>query len=124
MDSQSTDTGQLLGASDKPNWFEYPQEFLWVCQTGLGKFRPWRILYEPHISSRMQGLKKRYVHRDLVPFALRLDCDETEPLKVTASFGAAHCSDARSDGWHPIVERADQALYTAKRDGRNRVVTL
>jgi len=56
--------------------------------------------------------------------SLRLDCDETEPLKVTASFGAAHCSDARSDGWHPIVERADQALYTAKRDGRNRVVTL
>jgi hypothetical protein len=72
MDSQPTDTRQLLSASDKPDWFEYPQEFLWVCQTGLDKFRPWKSLCEPHISSRMAGLKSRYVHRDLIPFALRL----------------------------------------------------
>jgi|HubBroStandDraft_1064217.scaffolds.fasta_scaffold53292_1 hypothetical protein len=76
MDIQSTDTGRLLGASDKPDWFEYPPDFLSVCQTGLSEFRPWKILHEPYISSRMAALKTRYAHRDLVPFALRLDCDD------------------------------------------------
>jgi hypothetical protein len=65
MDTQTTDSRQLLSASDKPDWFEYPQEFLSVWQTGLDKFRPWKILYEPHISTRVAGLKKRYLRRDL-----------------------------------------------------------
>ncbi|MGB7845999.1 MAG: hypothetical protein WBL63_10315 [Candidatus Acidiferrum sp.] len=34
------------------------------------------ILGEPQISERMVGLKERYGHRELVPFALRLDCDD------------------------------------------------
>jgi hypothetical protein len=99
MDSRSTDTGQLLSASDKPDWFEYPQEFLWVCQTGLDKFRPWKILREPHISSRMAGLKKRYVHRDLIPFALRLDCDDVACWERTSIPKVVIIHDFGSVGW-------------------------
>jgi diguanylate cyclase (GGDEF)-like protein len=42
-------------------------------------------------------------------------------LKVTASFGLAHYN-GESD-WPALVARADKALYTAKNQGRNRVVT-
>lgn len=43
------------------------------------------------------------------------------PLTVTASFGLASMSDALSDA-HDLLRQADRALYTAKTDGRNRVV--
>jgi two-component system cell cycle response regulator len=43
-------------------------------------------------------------------------------LNLTISIGVA-CSEGRSDEPAEIMRRADQALYRAKRDGRNRVVT-
>lgn len=43
-------------------------------------------------------------------------------LNLTISIGVA-CSEGRADGSAEIMRRADQALYRAKRDGRNRVVT-
>lgn len=44
-----------------------------------------------------------------------------EPPSVTGSFGVA-LLDLRDDGLAALIERADQALYTAKNSGRNRVV--
>ena len=43
-------------------------------------------------------------------------------VHVTASFGVAEYS-ARSGEGDKVFERADQALYAAKRNGRNRVET-
>jgi PleD family two-component response regulator len=40
---------------------------------------------------------------------------------VTASFGVAVCQGER-DRFDSLVDRADQALIHAKREGRNRVV--
>jgi diguanylate cyclase (GGDEF)-like protein len=42
-------------------------------------------------------------------------------LKLTASFGVACLSDGEALDFGKLVERADQALYTAKRLGRNRI---
>lgn len=44
-------------------------------------------------------------------------------VKVTASFGVAEYA-ARAGNPEQVVERADQALYAAKRNGRNRVEVL
>ena len=44
-----------------------------------------------------------------------------EPLKITASVGVAALERA-DDCPESVLKRADQALYAAKRDGRNRVV--
>jgi len=43
-------------------------------------------------------------------------------ISVTASFGITS-SQAEDEPWQSILERADQALYAAKREGRNCVVT-
>ncbi|MFP4624170.1 MAG: diguanylate cyclase [Gemmatimonadota bacterium] len=45
-----------------------------------------------------------------------------EPIAMTISAGVATCPHDRPDGPHRLVYYADQALYSAKGAGRNRVV--
>jgi len=52
--------------------------------------------------------------------AQRFQFDGIE-MKLTASFGVACLSDGEALDFKRLVERADEALYTAKRQGRNRV---
>lgn len=52
-----------------------------------------------------------------VPFEVGLD----DPLKITISIGVT-VSEGTSDTAGGLLRRADQALYRAKREGRNRVV--
>jgi len=55
---------------------------------------------------------------------LEFDVDESNPLKITASIGVTSLraieGDSAPERW--LLEHADQALYEAKRGGRNRVV--
>jgi len=51
------------------------------------------------------------------PFAVQT---EQGPLSVTVSIGAA--TSHGGDTAESLLKRADQALYRAKKDGRNRVV--
>ncbi|GAB3379971.1 sensor domain-containing diguanylate cyclase [Lysobacter fragariae] len=44
------------------------------------------------------------------------------PVALTLSIGVVECSD--SDGAASLVQRADEAMYQAKHEGRNRVVVL
>ena len=54
---------------------------------------------------------------DAVPFS---EASEPEPLSLTISIGVAGL-ESSSDLLEPLLKRADDALYQAKRDGRNRV---
>jgi len=49
--------------------------------------------------------------------------DDSKPVRVTASFGVASLRTNSGDTLDSLIKRADDALYRAKDDGRNRVLT-
>jgi hypothetical protein len=59
-----------------PSWFSYPKEFIGAVESGVCDVGPWQILSGTWLIVRLEGLKKRFPDRDLVPFARRLDSDD------------------------------------------------
>ncbi|MCG7200214.1 GGDEF domain-containing protein [Marinobacter pelagius] len=55
--------------------------------------------------------------------ATQITIDGDISLTLSASFGVAHYCAGDSD-WSAVLHRADNALYAAKKEGRNRVVDL
>jgi two-component system chemotaxis response regulator CheY len=49
--------------------------------------------------------------------------DRPDPVQITASFGTSTFRPASEDNLDQIFKRADDALYKAKKEGRNRVCT-
>ncbi|MEM6856607.1 MAG: GGDEF domain-containing protein [Pseudomonadota bacterium] len=72
----------------------------------------WNCAEEPaaKLAERLRVQFAREEHEDIDP-----------GIRLTASFGVAAW--APGEGYHPAYERADAALYQAKRTGRNRVVS-
>lgn len=71
-------------------------------------------------------LDKAFEVAERLRLAIRCTAFETTigPLEITASFGVAQQDPANDqDGWD-TVQRADRALYEAKRQGRDRAVIL
>ena len=55
--------------------------------------------------------------------ATQITIDGNISVTLSASFGVAHYCAGDSD-WSDVLHRADNALYAAKKQGRNRVVDL
>jgi len=55
--------------------------------------------------------------------ATQITIDGDISLTLSASFGVAHYCAGDSE-WSAVLHRADNALYAAKKQGRNRVVDL
>ncbi len=76
---------------------------------------------------RMGGEEYAILVPDLAPFLAQRVCNAIsaisvfEGVKVTASAGVAIGPVATAEDWHALYIAADQALYQAKRTGRNRV---
>jgi two-component system, cell cycle response regulator len=85
------------------------------CRTGGEEF----IMVLPNtatdLSSRIAERLRRAVASKSV------DCGTSQLVPVTVSLGVASL-DGADDTLDKLLKRADQALYTAKREGRNRVI--
>jgi diguanylate cyclase (GGDEF)-like protein len=84
------------------------------CRYGGEEFA---VLF-PETSSRAAFAVAERVRKALErePFA-----SEGKPFRVTVSAGIADTADLEEDERHQLLFRADQALYSAKDEGRNRV---
>ncbi|MDE6887892.1 MAG: hypothetical protein K2P45_04505 [Eubacterium sp.] len=56
--------------------FHYPEEFLKIVQLNLVDFDLWYLMTKEQVEIRINGLKKRYPQRKLIPFARRDDSDD------------------------------------------------
>ncbi|RZQ63633.1 hypothetical protein EWH70_13390 [Amycolatopsis suaedae] len=66
----------LLSASDLPEGFDYPAEFIRLVELDLTKLEPWWVFDGENLRRRYAGLKERYPDRNIVPFARREDNDD------------------------------------------------
>ena len=87
-----------------------------ACRYGGEEF----VIVMPETDMTVAGVVAERIRRRVAgePFAIQKG---SGAIDVTISIGIAalHCADDKAD---TILKRADQALYRAKRDGRNRVV--
>ncbi len=67
---------KILNQNEKPNWVEYPLEYLNLINTEKEEFLPWYLLDKEQLLIRYNGLKKRYPTRNLFPFARHDDNDD------------------------------------------------
>lgn len=66
----------LLKPEELPPGFAYPPELLRVIDCKLLDLEPWWIVDGDLLRARYRGLAERYRRRALVPFAVRVDCDD------------------------------------------------
>lgn len=92
-----------------------PSDF--PCRLGGEEF----VVIMPHTTGDVGCLAAERLRRQIcaAPFALREI--SSGPLPVTVSIGVA-CAEASDENADALLKRADEALYEAKRTGRNRVI--
>lgn len=89
----------LLNKNDLPEGFEYPQEFLKVCNLGLTDLEPWSIMMGDYLKKRYEVFieNNNYKHK-LLPFARRLDNDDLACWDLTLNkIVVVH--DYTQEGW-------------------------
>jgi len=67
---------KLLGLSELPNGFRYPESFLKAVRLNLIDLEPWYIMNDSDDQIRIKGMQTRYPQRILIPFARRADNDD------------------------------------------------
>jgi len=70
-------TKYILEPDERPLWLEYPRPFLRLVEQNLVDLRPWRVLPAAEALKNASLLKQRYPSRDLFPFAIKQNDDET-----------------------------------------------
>lgn len=97
-----------LGTNTRPSDF--------ACRFGGEEF----VIIMPRTGGDVACLAAERLRRQICasPFHIR---GVPMPLDITASIGVA-CSSGAGDSPEALIKRADEALYEAKRGGRNRVV--
>lgn len=76
------------------------KKHLRLLTLGLINFRPWKIISVENGEKYSLDLKKRYPSRDLLPFAMRTDCDDVACWDLSREEGTVYIiHDFASIGW-------------------------
>lgn len=86
-----------------------------LCRYGGEEF----LIMLPHTDERDSMLVAERLRLSVI--SMPINVEGIGPVPITVSFGVASSSDG-TESEHGVIERADQALYQAKKSGRNRVV--
>lgn len=107
-DTVLRDFAVRLGTNTRPSDF--------ACRMGGEEF----VVIMPRTTGDIACLAAERLRRSVCasPFMIP---GLSQPLEVTVSIGVA-CSEASDDSVDSLLKRADEALYEAKRGGRNRVI--
>jgi two-component system, cell cycle response regulator len=107
-DAVLRDFSVRLGSNTRPSDF--------ACRLGGEEF----VIIMPRTRGDIACLAGERLRRSICssPFGV---VGISQPLDVTVSIGVA-CSDQNDDTVEALLKRADEALYEAKRAGRNRVI--
>ncbi len=89
----------LLKEDELPKWFKYPEEFLRLVESEIFLIEPWQILEGKWLRVRLEGLKKRYPDRDLIPFYRCLANDDVACWEKSKPGAVVIVHDFASLGW-------------------------
>ena len=84
--------------------FQYPLSIIKAVELNLVDFEFWYFMDEEKVESRINGLKKRYPGRKLIPFARRDDCDDIACFEVGKGEAVQIIHDFASEGYEQREE--------------------
>ena len=87
--------------------FQYPASFEKAIELNLLDFEFWYIMSNEQVLTRINGLKKRYPNRKLVPFARRDDNDDIACFEVGKEPKVQIIHDFASEGYEERGEYDD-----------------
>ena len=95
---------ELYDISTIYNDYVYPAEFLKIVELNLVDFEMWYLISADHIEDRINGLRRRYPSRKLIPFARRDDCDDIACFEIGKGDRVQIIHDLASEGWEQRKE--------------------
>jgi hypothetical protein len=90
---------KLLKKSELPAGVSYPGEFIRTVGRGIVHLEPWWIIEGAVLREKLNGLRKRYPNRVLIPFAQRQDNDDVACFEGNAQGSVVVIHDYASIGW-------------------------
>lgn len=87
--------------------FCYPDSFEKIMDLGLCNFDIWFIMDSAQATSIYNGMKKRYPNRSLIPFAKRVDSDDTACFEIEKGTKIQIIHDFADEGYEQREEYND-----------------
>ena len=116
-DSHGHQAGDLVLQKFAGKLSEISRSYDFVGRYGGEEF----IICLPETSVEQSGLIAERMRREIAGLEINLPDNSSKPVSVTASFGIASCVMDCIGNIDSIIKMADDALYRAKAEGRNRV---
>jgi two-component system, cell cycle response regulator len=116
-DSHGHQVGDLVLQKFAGKLSEISRSYDFVGRYGGEEF----IICLPETGMEQSGLIAERMRSEIAGLKINLPGNSSAPVSVTASFGIASCIENCIGNTDSIIKMADDALYQAKAEGRNRV---